>query len=147
MCLIQIHCSCGYFWPELFFPPLPKRINSAKKEFAVVSIFSRLLIRKGKKFLAIISVSPSLLCVCTPTLSWGACAPPHMLVHVLVLSLTHKHTQKKQLHVHLHTHIHTFCMNLLCLNFLFWSKVLNILFKGKSKYFPKFLQLPCSGLA
>lgn len=101
-----------------------EKAKFSKTEFAVASIFSRLLIRKGKKKFPCnhLSLLFPLLCV-TPPL-WGALLLSHAHVGVLACSHTQKHTRKNKLYIHLHTYIHTFCTKWFCINFLVWSEVL-----------------------
>lgn len=119
ICLVQIHCSCGYFWPGQFFPAEKNKIS--KNEFAVVSIFSRLLIREGK-INPCNHLSPSLplLCVLTPSLGGVAPPSPHMRVCVHFLALTDTNTHIKN---HLYTCSHIY-VHFVLLDFVwnFWSK-------------------------
>lgn len=127
MCLILTHYSCGYFWPEhfFFFPffPLLKRTNSAKTEFTVISIFSRLLITEGKESLAILSRTLSLshICMCFPS----------------------RVENRKWIYT---SNMPAYFVHIDHLNFLFWSEILNILFKGKSNIFLKFSSCPVFAL-
>lgn len=108
MCLIQIHCSSGYFWPEHFFFLL-KRTNSAKMNLQLFLFSADCLLEKGKNSLQS-SLSPPPSRVCTPSLSQGC---SHTLSHACACSrsLSHTQTQKNDLY-HLqviHTYIHFYC--------------------------------------
>lgn len=147
-CLIQIHCSCGYFWPGCFFFLL-KRTNLAKMNLHLFLFSADCLLereKKGKKISLPPSLSFSLSLVDTPTLPWWCCSTliTHACVHLLALTDTNTHIKKNYWYTCTLTYIYFVLLDFV---WNFWSKVLNIVFRGKSKYFSDFLQLSYPVLA